>query len=441
MRKFLLTICFLVSLIHADGLRSKIDHIIVVYLENRSFDNLFRGFEGADTSDSPTKPYALQRDGNGTIYKQLPVSEEGQKLGFPKSVANEPFLLDQTVSQEAIIPDMVHRFYQNKLQINGGKNDRFVQISDAQGLSMGYHDMRHSALWRYAKEYTLCDHFFAAAFGGSFLNHQWLIAARTPYVGDESNISQYELADNGDIIRDGILTPNGYAVNTIQPLNPPFKSKYSDPKMRLPALTYDTIGDRLSAKNITWSWYSGGYDDAVAGKGDIINYQYHHNPFLYFAKYAPNTPGRGHIKDEKHFFSELREGKLPRVVFFKPAAADNQHPGYASVKAADDKLRQIVESIQTNQKVWKRSVIIVTYDENGGLWDHVSPPKVDQWGPGTRIPAIIISPYSKHGVVDHTFYDTTSILRLIEHRYGIEPLSHRDREANDLVHTLDLNDK
>jgi phospholipase C len=132
----------------------------------------------------------------------------------------------------------------------------------------------------------------------------------------------------------------------------------------------------------------------------------------------------------------LREGKLPHVVFFKPAAADNQHPGYASVKAADDKLRQIVESIQSNQKVWKRSMIIVTYDENGGLWDHVAPPKIDQWGPGTRIPTIIISPYAKRGFVDHTFYDTTSILKFIEQRYHLKSLSNRDETASDLRNSL-----
>ena len=333
---------------------------------------------------------------------------------------------------------IVHRFYQNQLQINGGKNDRFVAISDEKALTIGYHDMRASTLWKYAKEYTLCDRFFAAAFGGSFLNHQWLIAARTPYVGLESNISRYELTSANEIVRDGILTPDGYAVNTIQPFYPPYKAKYSDPSIRLKPLTYDTIGDRLSAKNVSWSWYSGGYDEAVAGNGDSVHYQYHHNPLLYFAKYAPGTLGREHIKDEKLFFSELRDGKLPSVVFFKPSAADNQHPGYASVNAADQKVRDIVEAVQKNQKVWKRSVIIVTYDENGGLWDHVSVPKGDRWGPGTRIPAIIISPYAKRGYVDHTSYDTTSILKLIEHRYRLKPLTDRDKDAKDLVNTLML---
>ncbi len=430
MKKIILFLLLGLSLYGAD-LRSKIDHIIVVYLENRSFDNLFRGFSGADTSDNPLNSYALQVDTNGTVYQSLPMGEEAIKAGFPREIENKPFLLDSTVSQEGIIPDLIHRFYQNQQQINSGKNDRFVAQSDEKGLTMGYHDIRTSALWKYASEYTLCDRFFASAFGGSFLNHQWLIAARTPYVGMESTISRYELNAKGEVLKDGILTPDGYAVNTIQPYNPPYKAKYSDPLMRLKPLEYESIGDRLSDKNVSWSWYSGGYDEAAAGRGDEIHYQYHHNPFLYFAKYAQGTQGRKHLKDEKEFFSELKSGNLPNVVFFKPSAEDNQHPGYASVKAADNKLYQIVEAVRTQSEVWEKSVIIITYDENGGLWDHVAPLKGDRWGPGTRIPAIIISPYAKKGFVDHTDYDTTSILRLIEWRYHLEPLG--DRKSNNLL--------
>ncbi|MFZ2891260.1 alkaline phosphatase family protein [Sulfuricurvum sp.] len=424
MKYFLLFLALTLSLYGGD-LRSKIDHIIVVYLENRSFNNLFRGFEGADTSDKPMDLYAMQIDRNGTLYHQLPMGEKSLQAGFTSTLPNAPFLLDTTVSQEGMIPDMVHRFYQNQLQINGGRNDRFVDISDEKGLTMGYHDISKSALWRYAKEFTLCDRFFAAAFGGSFLNHQWLIAARTPYVGLESNISRYELNEGGEIVHDGILTPDGYAVNTIQPYHPPFKIKYSDPSLRLKPLKYDTIGDTLSDKNISWSWYSGGFDDALSGKGDEIHYQYHHNPFLYFARYAPGAEGRQHLKDEKAFFSELKEGKLPSVVFFKPSARDNQHPGYASIKAADEKLSQIVEAVRSHPNVWNKSLIIVTYDENGGLWDHVAPPQKDRWGPGTRIPALLISPHIKKGFVDHSEYDTTSILRFIEQRYDLLPLGER----------------
>lgn len=437
MKQLLFFLALIISL-NASDLRPKIEHIIVVYLENRSFDNLFRGFEGADTSDHPAKPYVMQVDGNSTLFSTLPMGEKSIQAGFNTNLPNSPFLLDATVSKEGIIPDLVHRFYQNQIQINNGKNNRFVDISDEKGLSMGYHDISKSAMWRYAKEFTLCDHFFAGAFGGSFLNHQWLIAARTPYVGLESNISRYELDSKGEIVHDGILTPDGYAVNTIQPHNEPYKAKYTDPALRLKSLDYDTIGDRLSDKNISWSWYSGGYDDAIKGKGDQIHYQYHHNPFLYFTHYAPKTEGRKHLKDEKEFFKELEEGKLPNVVFFKPSAEDNQHPGYASIKAADDKLRQIVESVRSKPEVWKKSLIIITYDENGGLWDHVSPPKGDRWGPGTRIPALIISPYAKKGYVDHTQYDTTSILRLIEWKYTLKPLG--ERKSNNLLYGLQNKD-
>ena len=88
--------------------------------------------------------------------------------------------------------------------------------------------------------------------------------------------------------------------------------------------------------------------------------------------------------------------------------------------------------------LWKDSLIVVTYDENGGMWDHVAPPVVDKWGPGTRVPTLIISPFAKRGFVDHTQYDTTSILKLIETRYGLEPLATRDAAVADLTNALDL---
>lgn len=420
--------------------RSKIEHIVVIYMENRSFDNLFYGFKGADNAKTPKKPYAKQVDENGLEYKSLPVNERILAAGIPDGLPNKPFLIDKYIPQNAKMPDLVHRYYQNIEQINDGKNDSFVRISDAKALSMGYHDAKNTALWRYARKYTLCDNFFAAAFGGSFLNHQWLIAARTPMFA-EANISKvpkYELDKNGKMIKDGILTPDGYAVNTIQPFFMPYKAKNEDNETRLPPQAHDTIGDRLSAKGVSWAWYSGGYDMAMSGRGAEVNYQYHHNPFAYFKNYAPGTKGRAHLKDEKDFFVALKNDSLPQVSFFKPAAADNQHPGYASMIEADRKLEEVVESIRKNKKIWKKSVIIVTYDENGGLWDHVAPPRVDRWGPGTRVPAVVISPFAKRGFIDHTFYDTTSILRFLEWRFGLAPLSDRDKNANNLLRTLRL---
>ena len=91
-----------------------------------------------------------------------------------------------------------------------------------------------------------------------------------------------------------------------------------------------------------------------------------------------------------------------------------------------------------NSPVWSDVLIIAAYDENGGRWDHVAPPVVDRWGPGTRVPAIIISPFAKRGFIDHTRYDTTSILRLIERRWRLQPLSTRDASAADLSNALTI---
>ncbi len=105
--------------------------------------------------------------------------------------------------------------------------------------------------------------------------------------------------------------------------------------------------------------------------------------------------------------------------------------------AGENRARVLIRMIEKSD-LWKDSLIIVTYDENGGLWDHVAPPKVDRWGPGARVPTLVIGPMAKKGVVDHTQYDTTSILKLIETRFGLKPLGERDAAVADMTAALDL---
>jgi phospholipase C len=97
----------------------------------------------------------------------------------------------------------------------------------------------------------------------------------------------------------------------------------------------------------------------------------------------------------------------------------------------------VVDAIRSSS-IWSSTAIIITYDEYGGFWDHVAPPEGDRWGPGTRIPAIIVSPFAKKAYIDHTLYDTTSILRLIETRFKLEPLGDRDAHANGLQEAFDF---
>jgi phospholipase C len=288
-----------------------------------------------------------------------------------------------------------------------------------------------------AKDYTVCDYFFHSAFGGSFLNHIYLVAAATP-VFPSAPVDMVATFDpmTGKMTADGTVTPDGYVVNTAFASATPHPSDVQADHL-VPPQTMPTIGDRLSDKKVSWAWYSGGWDDAVAGKPDP-SFQFHHQPLAYFASFADGTDARkAHLKDEKDFVADVKAGKLPSVAFVKPIGDENEHPGYADLSTGEGHVVDLIKAIKAGPQ-WKQTAIIVTYDENGGFWDHVPPPKVDRWGPGTRVPAIVISPYAKKGYVDHTKYETVSILATIEHRFGLAPLTTRDAHATDLSNAFDF---
>jgi len=196
----------------------------------------------------------------------------------------------------------------------------------------------------------------------------------------------------------------------------------------LPPQTEQTIGDLLSSKGVSWAWYAGAWQATLDGKNatPVPNFQYHHQPFNYFADMAPGTAARAeHLKDGglggSEFLKAIDNGALPQVAFYKPRGNLNEHPGYTDVLGGDQHIADVIAHLQKSPQ-WARMVVIVTYDENGGFWDHVAPPKGDRWGPGSRVPALIVSPLAKKGFVDHTLYDTTSILRLITGRFNLPRL-------------------
>ena len=404
-----------------------IEHIVVLYLENRSFDNLFGLFPDANGLEN-AKNAPLQIDEFGRDYTTLPTISDKR---FPENLPNQPFDIARYVPLTEKHPDLTHRFFIHQMQIDNGKNDRFAQLSSAGALTMGHYDLSQTALWQYAKEFTLADNFFQAAYGGSFLNHQWLICACTPEFKDAPDELKKWKSDakTGRITKDPTVTTDNYAVGTIQPYYQPFDSTSNE--NRLPPQTHATIGDRLSEKGVSWAWYSGGWNDALANKNSGDNFQYHHQPFVYYASFAPESQARKtHLKDKNDLFNDLKNS-FPSVAFFKPVGSKNQHPGYSTILNADAEVKEIVEAIRQSP-IWEKTAIIITYDEYGGFWDHVAPPQFDRWGAGTRIPAIIVSPFAKKGFVDNTLYDTTSILKLIENRFELLPLSERDAKANGL---------
>ena len=413
----------------------RINHVIVIYQENWSFDSLFGKFPGANGLANAGDT-VKQTDKDGRPYTTLPPSIDNRKRPpvpdgrIPVNLPVAPFDLGLYVKPEDTAGNPLHRFYQHQYQVNGGKMDRFIPWSGVGGLVMSYYDATNLPIGKLAQEYVLADNFFHATFGGSFLSHVWLVCACTPYWPEAPAVMRAQLDPNGMIIKDGDVTPDGYLVNTAFTVNTPHP-RTTDPSHLLPSMTNPTIGDRLDEKGISWAWYSGGWRDALAGKAHPI-FQYHHQPFAYFAKWADGTAAKAkHLKDEDEFLRDLQSGALPAVSFIKPIGPDNEHPGYASLLQGQEHVAALVRAVMASSS-WKDTAIIITYDENGGRWDHVPSPVVDRWGPGTRVPTIVISPFAKRRHVDHTQYDTTSILKLIERRWGVAPLGTRDAAAHDL---------
>ena len=473
------------------ALRDQVKTVVVIYAENRSFNNLFADFPGLEKPLSALSAADYQqRDRDGSVLPALPQTWGGVLQAGPQSVdgvtypsavqfqenlPNAPFALKGPNAEDLplslVTRDLWHVFYQNQMQINGGKNDGFVAWGDSGGLVMGhYAQSRYSLrLWDVAREFVLCDNFFQGAFGGSFLNHQYLISATAPtYPNAAQSVAKAQIAtlqsdDPGDprlkpldtspaSAMDGppqfgpsALTPDGYAVNTLAPpywptwIRDPQKPDYSKPDLPnvLVPQTHEHIGDKLSKKNIDWAWYAGAWQATLdqfkdsGGIPKIPNFQYHHQPFNYFKQQGPEhraerdkrlrDGGLGDEASTNRFFADAQAGKLPAVTFYKPQGNLNMHAGYADVASGD---RHIVRTLKVLQESpqWNNMVVVVTVDENGGWWDHVAPPKGDRWGPGTRVPALVVSPFARKGTVDHTVYDTASILRLITRVFELETL-------------------
>ncbi|MBS0357459.1 MAG: acid phosphatase [Proteobacteria bacterium] len=503
---------------HSDqtaSLKANVKNVVVIYAENRSFDNLYGNFPGAnglsslyDASGKLNANYVPQKDRNGNVLSTLPQTWGGVTAGGVTPVvtqaqsaglANAPFSIETafqasanaTLTTGTVTRDLYHRFFENQMQINGGKNDMFAAWADAGGLTMGHFDYSGSAMYKLAQQYVLADNFFQGAFGGSFLNHQYLICACAPeYPNADTAAAKPTIAAlNKDAsgnylpqlttsaaspasamdgppsyVLSGNITPANYfgdgkfyAVNTMQP---PYQPSGNAPSSvsgnsalyantakatTLPPQTGVTIGDLMNAKNVSWKWYGGawnaaltdGMQDPATARSVIyagnsygvatttnVDFQPHHQPFNYYASFDPATQAANrsaHLKDYTDLVADAAAGTLPAVAFYKPEGVYNQHEGYANLTDGDAKIADLVAKLQASPQ-WKNMVIVITYDEFGGVWDHVAPPKGDLIGPGTRIPAIVISPFAKKGTVDHTQYDTASILRFITRVFGLDTL-------------------
>ncbi len=418
----------------------KIAHVIVIMQENWSFDSLYGKFPGAEGIAQASPESMRQLDRNGTPFSFLPPCSygKGKKTcpDIPARLPNAPFDLEPYISLTKNTVDPVHRFYNELCQINGGKMNGFAAWGNTGGFVMSYYDISKTRMGQLAKQYTLCDHFFHSCYGSSMCGALMLFSAQIPKWPNPPQKLIIDTTEEGIMSFKGKVTKEGYAVEDFQPYYPPYR-KNTPPNERLPPQTFLTIGDLLDAKKISWGWYAEGWDDALAGK-DSHDFPCHHQAPSYFPQFAPNTAGRkAHLFDLREFHLQLQRNELPAVCFIRSLDSHSEHPGEGSLLEGLNWCADLIETIQKSP-AWDTCVIVVTYDENGGRWDHVAPPIVDAFGPGTRIPTLIISPFAKKGFVDKTTYETVSILKFIEERWGLPSLSPRDANANNLLNAFDF---
>lgn len=271
--------------------------------------------------------------------------------------------------------DMNHSWNAAHSDYDSGKMDAFV-YSEGDRETMGYYDRQNlGRYWKAADEYVLCDRYFTSVMSQSAPNHLFLVAG----------------------------TAGGLIDNKV-------------PK----TLNFPPIFQKLDAARISWKVYS-----------DTTSW------YKAFS-YVQNSPSAmGKFKSSSSFKSDLQAGRLSQVSWIIGAPSGDEHPP-KNIQAGEDSVADDIVNVVGTSAYWPSASIFVTWDDYGGFFDHVPPPEVDSFGYGFRVPCLVISPYAKAGFIDSTVNDHTSILKFVETRYGLSPLSTRDAKANGLLEAFDF---
>lgn len=358
-----------------------IKHFLVLMQENHSFDNYFGTYPGADGIPADTC---------------MPVDPE-----IPEGECIEPHHLGGQP-----ITDLLHNMETFERQYRDGAMDGFVSAHRESGgseaerisrLAMGYYDERDLPFyWNIADEFVLFDRMFSSAAGGSVWNHMYWVTG-TPGDPDHDSIPEEGFGD-------------------------------------LP-----TIFDSLEAAGISWKFYVQNYDSTINYRtmehaGDKAA-QAVFAPILGFDRFLDDPYLFSHIVDIEQYYKDLQEGTLPAVAFMAPLGSSEHPPG--SIQAGAQFVRTLINALMRSD-YWEESAFVWTYDDWGGWYDHVSPPQVDAFGYGFRVPGLLVSPYAKKGHIDSTTLDYTSFLKFIEENWGLAPLAQRDAQANNFLSAFDF---
>jgi len=245
--------------------------------------------------------------------------------------------------------------------------------------------------WEYARRYTLCDRFFSSVDGPSEPNHLYTVAAQS-----------------------------GGLVN-----NPPPSIAGQDG-----VYTFPTMAELLEKTGVSWKYY----DEKPNPKKHTL-----WNPLPGFKSFKNSLELMSHLVGLSEFYQDAKSGTLPEVCWIVPTAADSEHPPADSARGMRH-VTDLVNAVMAGPN-WKDTAIIVTWDDFGGFYDHVTPPSVDLYGYGPRVPTLVISPYARAGYICHSTYDFTSPLKLIEEKFSLAPLASRDAAAQDMLDCFDFHQK
>jgi phospholipase C len=369
-----------------------IKHVVFVIKENRTFDNMFGLFPGA----------------NGVSV--------GIDRGEPRPLTRAP----------DVLPEDIKHCYRCALQAwNEGEMDGFATISEAADR-YAYTQFLPDDLpnyWHWATEYVLGDNFFASAYGPSFPNHLYTIAAQSG--GAHENPVQ-----DLDLLRErhqetGLF--KAWGCDSIEEAYVPVEDREGNVKNVPPCFDFLTEADLLMAAGIPWAYYS------------ATNMQ---NGYLWSAysaiRHIREDPDiwQRHVFPVDDFARQAREGLLPPVTWVTPRFELSEHPEY-SFCHGENWTTEIVNAVMASPH-WEDTAIFITWDDYGGFYDHVPPPQVDGFGFGVRVPLLIVSPYAKHGFVTDELGEFSSVLRFMEDNWGLTQLTHRDANATPLLSAFDF---
>jgi phospholipase C len=375
-----------VTVTNSAGTASPVEHIVVVLMQNNTFDHLF-GFFPPPTGNTVDGPHA-----------GVPGFAQTDAAGNFKS----PFLLTDVAPPA--LPEGRSAYL---AVIDNGLMDKFAM--DNGDISMGYYDNTIagiSTLWSYAQQFALADHYFQSVIGEAPSNQLYMIAASD---------------DNFPF--------------SVQPSFGPCQKP--DPAAK--PLTFPHVGDQLSAKGVVWTVFQENYTNALAGNCASFNPE--HDPFQYFV----STNNTTHIQDFSNFHTQLQSGTLPPVTFVIPGSGHDMHPGNGPITAGITFLDNLITEIR-GSALWNNTAVVIAFDDGGGWYDHEPPATVDSQGLGFRLPLLVISPWAKKGYVSHVPMDHVSILKFIQFNWGLSALGQagtvqngRNLQGNDISDMFQLN--